>query len=250
MLYRTCVSTASALWTPVKRTRLFRQPTGAIGSVEFKLNFSLELFYSIFLFLIIFQPCGFFIPCSWEFWTRLQLLSLFLFFFILPLQDTVGGRTHLNFLKRKRLQGWKKLTTASLVSLIPQGSFLALCGITLKNWPPLLLSQGGLIHCFCLMRGVPSTQWEGGGGVWKDTDRHCLVFSFSSVPYDAVLRVRTRSPSRWLNCAWGQRGYWWCRKGVSEAKAKTGVCGWSWMDWWMECFGDCTLLRKNIPCDM
>lgn len=93
MVYQTCVSTTTALWIRVKRPRPSHQPARAIGSVGFKLTFSLELLFCSYI--VFSNLVGFY-------YMLLRVLNEAGTFHG---KLTVGGRTHFNFLKGKRLKG-------------------------------------------------------------------------------------------------------------------------------------------------
>lgn len=68
----------------------------------------------------------------------------------------------------------------------------AVSGNTLKTRPSVMVSEGSLIHCFCLLReSPPPLSPEGGGWTDRKTDCPCSVFSFSSVWRLVRLRAQT-----------------------------------------------------------
>lgn len=117
---------------------------------------------------------------------------------------------------------------ASLVMVIAQRLLAkkghTVSGNTLKIRPSVVVSEGSLIHCFCLLKEAPPDGGgEGGGG---QTERQTVPVQYSlSVLSTGLYVSELRHVPHCLKGIWNQEGSWfgWHRK-----ESTKHLCGWLW----------------------
>lgn len=173
----------------------------------------------------------------WHFSSRLSLhsyhMEYFSLFFFVCGKITLDCLLVLMSEKQRSTKRLKTLTSVSLVLFITQRLFWQRGDGEWEHFKDQTFCHGlrGQPDSLLLsaMRGSSGWWWEVAAGVDRDTDRDCLVFSFSPVTVGRLVRLRARTCSP-LGAVWRVRevkGGCWFGSAQSGGSELRELCGWN-----------------------